>query len=125
MIRRPPRSTLFPYTTLFRSHVSAVTRVAGCYVVHANCRGPVADRAPRHAGGGGGLERTARERGARGVGEEGHGAGWGRYWSADDDAAHRRRAGSRLVGLNRRRVGGHRGGGRVRGGGRGGGGGAG
>src|SRR5256885_4494036 len=23
MIRRPPRSTLFPYTTLFRSHVSA------------------------------------------------------------------------------------------------------
>src|SRR2546428_7663863 len=27
MIRRPPRSTLFPYTTLFRS-VSAVRRVA-------------------------------------------------------------------------------------------------
>src|SRR5256885_7448462 len=25
MIRRPPRSTLFPYTTLFRSHVLAVT----------------------------------------------------------------------------------------------------
>src|SRR3712207_7910470 len=24
MIRRPPRSTLFPYTTLFRSHVCAV-----------------------------------------------------------------------------------------------------
>src|SRR2546430_9585789 len=24
MIRRPPRSTLFPYTTLFRSHCSAV-----------------------------------------------------------------------------------------------------
>src|SRR5260370_27560042 len=24
MIRRPPRSTLFPYTTLFRSHVRAV-----------------------------------------------------------------------------------------------------
>src|SRR5258708_14938432 len=23
MIRRPPRSTLFPYTTLFRSHVSS------------------------------------------------------------------------------------------------------
>src|SRR3712207_8887391 len=23
MIRRPPRSTLFPYTTLFRSHVDA------------------------------------------------------------------------------------------------------
>src|SRR2546430_13488556 len=26
MIRRPPRSTLFPYTTLFRSLFSAVTR---------------------------------------------------------------------------------------------------
>src|SRR5688572_31642044 len=27
MIRRPPRSTLFPYTTLFRSHVPQVSRV--------------------------------------------------------------------------------------------------
>src|SRR5437016_9631173 len=27
MIRRPPRSTLFPYTTLFRSDVSAHARV--------------------------------------------------------------------------------------------------
>src|SRR3989449_4481496 len=26
MIRRPPRSTLFPYTTLFRSQASATTR---------------------------------------------------------------------------------------------------
>src|SRR3712207_8716164 len=26
MIRRPPRSTLFPYTTLFRSHGCAVDR---------------------------------------------------------------------------------------------------
>src|SRR3712207_8271814 len=26
MIRRPPRSTLFPYTTLFRSPVATVTR---------------------------------------------------------------------------------------------------
>src|SRR5256885_11495535 len=26
MIRRPPRSTLFPYTTLFRSHVQSVDR---------------------------------------------------------------------------------------------------
>src|SRR5438876_4572281 len=25
MIRRPPRSTLFPYTTLFRSHASRIT----------------------------------------------------------------------------------------------------
>src|SRR5256886_15023240 len=29
MIRRPPRSTLFPYTTLFRSHLPAVGREAG------------------------------------------------------------------------------------------------
>src|SRR2546429_9719772 len=27
MIRRPPRSTLFPYTTLFRSHVGGERRV--------------------------------------------------------------------------------------------------
>src|SRR2546425_1403931 len=26
MIRRPPRSTLFPYTTLFRSHAPPVTQ---------------------------------------------------------------------------------------------------
>src|SRR2546422_6097658 len=30
MIRRPPRSTLFPYTTLFRSSCEAVARLAGC-----------------------------------------------------------------------------------------------
>src|SRR5256885_10967220 len=30
MIRRPPRSTLFPYTTLFRSPYS-VSRVAFCF----------------------------------------------------------------------------------------------
>src|SRR5256885_5093818 len=47
MIRRPPRSTLFPYTTLFRSHVdhgkttltAALTKVSadkglGTYVSH-------------------------------------------------------------------------------------------
>src|SRR2546429_6036186 len=31
MIRRPPRSTLFPYTTLFRS---ADGRVRGCFLYH-------------------------------------------------------------------------------------------
>src|SRR2546427_4720725 len=30
MIRRPPRSTLFPYTTLFRSETYDWTRVLGC-----------------------------------------------------------------------------------------------
>src|SRR5258708_11376894 len=29
MIRRPPRSTLFPYTTLFRSAAAVYTRVFG------------------------------------------------------------------------------------------------
>src|SRR5256885_3859555 len=33
MIRRPPRSTLFPYTTLFRSHEGADEALAG--QVHA------------------------------------------------------------------------------------------
>src|SRR2546430_4554727 len=28
MIRRPPRSTLFPYTTLFRSHAKHLGRIA-------------------------------------------------------------------------------------------------
>src|SRR5256885_3763771 len=28
MIRRPPRSTLFPYTTLFRSFIGAITATA-------------------------------------------------------------------------------------------------
>src|SRR3712207_7130515 len=28
MIRRPPRSTLFPYTTLFRSHADVIERLA-------------------------------------------------------------------------------------------------
>src|SRR3712207_6916697 len=27
MIRRPPRSTLFPYTTLFRSHLKALVKL--------------------------------------------------------------------------------------------------
>src|SRR5256885_10252632 len=30
MIRRPPRSTLFPYTTLFRSVRSAARAIPGC-----------------------------------------------------------------------------------------------
>src|SRR3989442_4382089 len=30
MIRRPPRSTLFPYTTLFRSRCSFALRTAAC-----------------------------------------------------------------------------------------------
>src|SRR2546429_3289983 len=35
MIRRPPRSTLFPYTTLFRSRVSSYDRTARADLGHA------------------------------------------------------------------------------------------
>src|SRR3712207_8111621 len=35
MIRRPPRSTLFPYTTLFRSADQPVVEVARGHVRHA------------------------------------------------------------------------------------------
>src|SRR3712207_7809345 len=34
MIRRPPRSTLFPYTTLFRSHVGHARRRAAAGGAH-------------------------------------------------------------------------------------------
>src|SRR3984885_13974688 len=36
MIRRPPRSTLFPYTTLFRSGGGQVSRVADEVASHSN-----------------------------------------------------------------------------------------
>src|SRR5690242_21070964 len=41
MIRRPPRSTLFPYTTLFRS-VADLNRTFRCHVV------PIVDVAEEH-----------------------------------------------------------------------------
>src|SRR5256885_3241078 len=43
MIRRPPRSTLFPYTTLFRSVAAALDNPAG-----AEDRDAVARRRRRH-----------------------------------------------------------------------------
>src|SRR2546430_5826822 len=43
MIRRPPRSTLFPYTTLFRSHISwdicVRIRSVCMFVAFLRCRG--------------------------------------------------------------------------------------
>src|SRR2546430_2082295 len=39
MIRRPPRSTLFPYTTLFRSPMISPTSVASAMAVAENCGG--------------------------------------------------------------------------------------
>src|SRR3712207_7595713 len=42
MIRRPPRSTLFPYTTLFRSHAAAHRGEPGVLEPHERGRGGVA-----------------------------------------------------------------------------------
>src|SRR6266536_3957919 len=44
MIRRPPRSTLFPYTTLFRSALAAGRRAPDC---RAACRARRAGRGAR------------------------------------------------------------------------------
>src|SRR3712207_6903083 len=46
MIRRPPRSTLFPYTTLFRSRLGSRrvgrARERHAFALHAGVRGPPA-----------------------------------------------------------------------------------
>src|SRR2546428_10995741 len=58
MIRRPPRSTLFPYTTLFRSKSLGAfqdrrqgrkcdCRVASCAERRRACRGPLSQEASR------------------------------------------------------------------------------
>src|SRR2546422_4123112 len=57
MIRRPPRSTLFPYTTLFRSPVRAA-RVLERVHLQAEC-GEGGDR--RNAGGRGRARARAHE----------------------------------------------------------------
>src|SRR3712207_7888325 len=41
MIRRPPRSTLFPYTTLFRSDLEAVHRRPGERLEDEHVEGPL------------------------------------------------------------------------------------
>src|SRR5262245_63632253 len=40
MIRRPPRSTLFPYTTLFRSHDGGYYTVKDCVTIDVLPRTP-------------------------------------------------------------------------------------
>src|SRR3712207_7284269 len=44
MIRRPPRSTLFPYTTLFRSALIAILAQMGSFVPAASAHIGVVDR---------------------------------------------------------------------------------
>src|SRR2546427_3034959 len=47
MIRRPPRSTLFPYTTLFRSRGQQLVQVVGAALrLPARCRRPQHARQP-------------------------------------------------------------------------------
>src|SRR3989449_6973276 len=48
MIRRPPRSTLFPYTTLFRSHPPASALVDAYSGEMARARDFVATRSEEH-----------------------------------------------------------------------------
>src|SRR5438876_1375529 len=54
LIRRPPRSTLFPYTTLFRSRVvrrqRLRRRVPGDFSVRHRCRGNHADQGEKSPG---------------------------------------------------------------------------
>src|SRR5260370_6282994 len=45
MIRRPPRSTLFPYTTLFRSSGRFLARTMAQYV-DTDSKGPVVELGP-------------------------------------------------------------------------------
>src|SRR5215467_15154431 len=54
MIRRPPRSTLFPYTTLFRSPPASWQRAG------AVARGPRADRRSRRRAVAGGDRKSTR-----------------------------------------------------------------
>src|SRR2546430_15594342 len=49
MIRRPPRSTLFPYTTLFRSAIPLMKAAGGGYIINISS---LAGKNP-FAGGGG------------------------------------------------------------------------
>src|SRR2546423_5237306 len=44
MIRRPPRSTLFPYTTLFRSPRSRIVATCSFHVSHAQTSVPARER---------------------------------------------------------------------------------
>src|SRR2546430_6799381 len=48
MIRRPPRSTLFPYTTLFRSGWEAREQVARLRVADRECSAEPARRSEEH-----------------------------------------------------------------------------
>src|SRR5690348_18005226 len=48
MIRRPPRSTLFPYTTLFRSCNSLAIRNTGDFIFHMQRNRSLETRSEEH-----------------------------------------------------------------------------
>src|SRR2546422_8443802 len=50
MIRRPPRSTLFPYTTLFRSASlrSAISRINTAFLMKSSTKTDIFDRSEEH-----------------------------------------------------------------------------
>src|SRR2546428_3309963 len=70
MIRRPPRSTLFPYTTLFRSEVEDARQLAQLVApAHADARPQVAGR--ELTGRFHDLAQGPREGGGQAEGEQG------------------------------------------------------
>src|SRR3712207_9443704 len=70
MIRRPPRSTLFPYTTLFRSGAPVqpghLLRRGGAPETHDSLAGPANGRADALGGGAGHRRRDWADAGGRG-----------------------------------------------------------
>src|SRR3989449_9578454 len=66
MIRRPPRSTLFPYTTLFRSRRGADRRLAGWRRAGGGGVGPPACPRARPLSRGGGRRGERRRRSGAG-----------------------------------------------------------
>src|SRR2546430_10803218 len=74
MIRRPPRSTLFPYTPLFRSHLGVGHAVLDRAVHDAGAADTRADRdVTRRGHVGGGAPPLLAGGGGPDVGLEGHG----------------------------------------------------
>src|SRR5256885_7525503 len=84
MIRRPPRSTLFPYTTLFRSHYKAVLRARAA-------RADPCAPAPNEPGQGGEPAHCGRHRAGSGYAP---GPAW---WQAASDRKSTRLNSSHLV----------------------------
>src|SRR5258708_12711879 len=65
MIRRPPRSTLFPYTTLFRSHFEIIgvvddARVMACGEIDMRRHHRIAGEEAHHRQSGGGDRKSTR-----------------------------------------------------------------